>query len=57
MRDEINIKAKNIIYVYKLDIDNSAIDVNSNRYFIFADSPLTISVNYKYNIEVFLDIV
>ncbi len=57
MRDEIDVKARDIIHVYKLDLDNSIIDVNFNRYFIFPDSPLAIFVNYKYNIKTLLDFV
>ncbi len=57
MRDEINIKIKNVIYVCKLDIDNSAIDVSFNRYLILTDSPLATSVSCEYNIEAFLDVV
>ncbi len=57
MRDEINVKTKNIIYVYKFDLDNSVIDVSFNRYLALIGSPLAISVSYKHDIEVFLDVV
>ncbi len=56
MRDEINIKIKDVIYVCKLDIDNSTIDVSSNRGFALIDSPLATSVNYEYDIEAFFDV-
>jgi len=57
VKDEIDIKIKNVMYIYKLDIDNSVIDVSSNRYFIFIDNPLAIFVSCEYNIEIFLDVV
>ncbi len=57
MRDEIDIKIRDVIYVYKLDIDNSIIDVSSNHYFIFIDNPLATSISYKHNIEAFPDVV
>ena len=57
VRDEIDIKARNVIYVYKLDIDNSVIDVSFNRYLTFINSPLATSVNYEYDIEAFLDVI
>jgi len=57
MRDEIDIKAKDVMYVCKLDIDNFIIDVSSNHCLALIDSPLAISVSYEYDIEAFLDVV